>query len=341
VAIHAPHYYYTGDAGDDAPPPVPGRTSVVIVSWRVRELLRACLRSIAAHEEMDALEIWVVDNDSGDGSAAMLREQFPWARLVALDTNPGFAAANNVALRRATGDVLLLLNPDTELHDASITRLAAYVRAHGECGVVGPRLLNPDDSLQSAGFGMPTLFQVWYDLVPWPRRFYASRRNGRYASGPDDAPYAVGFPLGAALAVRRDVLDRVGPLDEGYGMYMEEPDLCARVSAAGWETRIVPAAAITHHGGSSTGQVPGRMFLALHAARRRFYARFRSPLWNVAARRLTRAGLVVAAARVWFAFRRGSLDREDCRDAVRVYGAAWQLWGATPPDAGEVGGWKF
>lgn len=307
------------------------RISVVIVGWQVRDLLRACLASIAAHEDLAALDVWVVDNASTDGTAAMVAAAFPWVRLMALAENPGFAAGNNVALRRATGDVCILLNPDTEVHDAALSALAIYLRAHPAVGVVGPRLLNPDGSPQSAGFAPPSLFQIWYDLVPWPRRFYHSRLNGRYPDAPADEPYTVGFPLGACIAVRRDVLDRVGLLDEGYGMYMEEPDFCARVRAAGYAVQIVPTVTITHHGGQSTGQAPEAMFLALHRARRRFYARYRPRWWNRCARWLTRIGLVVAATQAFVAFRRGALPWDECRARARIYGGTWRLWSDEAP----------
>jgi N-acetylglucosaminyl-diphospho-decaprenol L-rhamnosyltransferase len=303
------------------------RISVIIVGWQVRELLCACLNSIAAHEDLSTLEVWAVDNASTDGTAAMVAAEFPWVRLIALQENPGFAAGNNVALRQATGDVCVLLNPDTELHDTALTALAAYLRAHPAVGVVGPRLLNPDGSLQSAGFAPPSLFQVWYDLVPWPRRFYHSRLNGRYPDAPADEPYPVGFPLGACLAVRRNMLDHVGLLDEAYGMYMEEVDFCARVHAAGYAVHILPTVAITHHGGQSTGQAPEAMFLALHWARRRFFAHYRPAWWNWCARWLTRAGLVAASVRLFIAYRRGALPWATCRARVRMYGRAWRLWG--------------
>jgi N-acetylglucosaminyl-diphospho-decaprenol L-rhamnosyltransferase len=302
------------------------RISVVIVGWQVRELLRGCLASIAAHEDRDALEVWVVDNASTDGTAAMVAAEFPWVRLVALDHNPGFAAGNNVALQRATGDVAILLNPDTELHDAALTLLAAYLRTHPAVGVVGPRLENPDGSPQSAGFAPPSLFQVWYDLVPWPRRLYHSRLNGRYPNAPTETAYAVGFPLGACLAVRRDVLERVGLLDEAYGMYMEELDFCARIRAAGYAVMILPTVAVTHHGGQSTGQMPEAMFLALHRARRRFYTRYRPVWWNACARWLTRAGLIVRSIQAFVAFRRGTLTWEQYRARTRIYGRTWRCW---------------
>jgi N-acetylglucosaminyl-diphospho-decaprenol L-rhamnosyltransferase len=312
-------------------------TSIIVVGWQVRDLLRACLGSIAAHEDFGTLEVWVVDNASTDGTAAMVAAEFPWVRLVALAENPGFAAGNNVALRQATGDICILLNPDTEVHDAALSGLAAYLRAHPEVGVVGPRLMNPDGSLQSAGFAPPSLFQVWYDLVPWPRRFYHSRLNGRYPDAPTTTPYAVGFPLGACIAVRRDVLDRVGLLDEAYGMYMEEPDFCARVEAAGYAVHILPTVAITHHGGRSTGQAPEAMFLALHRARRRFYARFRPAWWNCCAQWLARAGFAVAAARAFVGFRRGALSWGECRARVRIYGRGWRVWSDEVPSSEEEG----
>jgi N-acetylglucosaminyl-diphospho-decaprenol L-rhamnosyltransferase len=302
------------------------RASVIIVGWQVRDLLRVCLQSIVTHEDLDRLDVWVVDNASTDGTAAMVAAEFPWVRLISLPENLGFAAGNNRALREATGDVYVLLNPDTELHDASLSALAAYLRAHLHVGVAGPRLVIPDGSLQSAGYAPPSLFQVWYDLVPWPRRFYHSRLNGRYPDAPQGEPYAVGFPLGACIAVRRDVLDRVGLLDEGYGMYMEEVDFCARVRSAGYAVQVVPAVTITHHGGQSTGQAPEAMFLALNRARRRFFLRYRPAWWNECARRLTRAGLIIAAARVFIMYRRGDLEWTACRARVRMYGRAWRLW---------------
>ncbi|MDQ2784655.1 MAG: glycosyltransferase family 2 protein [Chloroflexota bacterium] len=302
------------------------RVSVIIVGWQVRDLLRGCLTSIAAHEDRDTLEVWVIDNRSTDGTAAMVAADFPWVRLVARDDNSGFAAANNVALRQASGDVCILLNPDTELHDAALTALAAYLRAYPTVGVVGPRLLNPDGTVQSAGFAPPSLFQVWYDLVPWPRRFYASRLNGRYPDAPTDRAYAVGFPLGACLATRRDVLDRVGLLDETYGMYMEELDFCARVQAAGYAVHILPTATVTHHGGQSTRQAPEAMFLALYRARHRFYARYRPNWWNVCARWLTRVALIVRSIQAFITFRRGKLPWDECRARARIHGRVWRCW---------------
>ncbi len=302
------------------------RVSVIIVGWQVRDLLRGCLTSIAAYETLDRLDVWVVDNASTDGTAAMVAAEFPWVRLVALDENPGFAVGNNVALRWATGDVCILLNPDTELHDAALTALAAYLRTHPAVGVVGPRLVNIDGTLQSAGFAPPSLFQVWYDLVPWPRRLYHSRLNGRYPDAPADTAYAVGFPLGACLAVRRDALDRIGLLDEAYGMYMEELDFCARVRAAGYAVHLLPTVTVTHHGGQSTRQMPEAMFLALHRARRRFYARYRPAWWNVYARWLTKAGLIVLTMQAFVAFRRGKLAWSECRARARRYGRVWRLW---------------
>ncbi len=255
------------------------------------------------------------------------RAVFPWVRLIALDHNPGFAAANNVALRQATGDVCVLLNPDTALTDPALSRLAAYLRAHPACGVVGPRLLNPDGTLQSAGFAPPSLFQVWYDLVPWPRRFYASRLNGRYTSGPEDAPYDVGFPLGAALAVRGDVLDAVGLLDEDYGMYMEELDFCARVWAAGWAVRLVPMprSSITaaRAPGNDRTRWPSRCtarggaFTHGSAPMVESWRRTPSPAWRFPSRRRGRFACLSAAV-----IPRG----RNAAPPIRRYGSVWRFY---------------
>ena len=135
-----------------------------------------------------------------------------------------------------------------------------------------------------------------------------------------------GFPLGACLAVRRDVIDQVGLLDEAYGMYMEELDFCARIWAAGYTVRILPTVAVTHHGGQSTGQALEAMFLALHRARRRFYARHRPVWWNTGARWLTRVGLIVLTVQSLVASRQGKLAWDECRLQARMYGRAWHIW---------------
>jgi GT2 family glycosyltransferase len=143
-------------------------------------------------------------------------------------------------------------------------------------GLVSGILLNPDRSLQSAGYRFPSLTQSFLDFFPLHDRIVASSLNGRFKPGDGVTPYAVDHPLGACMLVRREVIDQVGLLDENYFMYSEEIDWCRRIGGAGWTILIAPAARIVHHGGQSTGQASEAMFLQLHRSRARYFARYHS-----------------------------------------------------------------
>ncbi|MDQ5826022.1 MAG: glycosyltransferase family 2 protein, partial [Chloroflexota bacterium] len=142
--------------------------SIVILSWNVRELLATCLRSLpaAAGDWWEHTEVLVVDNASADGSTEMVRRDFPGARLVALPRNLGFSGGNNAGIRAAQGKYVLLLNPDTVARPGSITTLAEYMEAHETSGIVGPRLLNPDGSMQPSRRRFPTPLTALVESTP-------------------------------------------------------------------------------------------------------------------------------------------------------------------------------
>lgn len=293
----------------------------------MRELLRECLRSVfanlAACPEL-AAEVWVVDNASGDNSTHMVATEYPQARLVASQQNLGFAGGNNRALRllgfqptgaeaRATGSAqlssaaglpryVLLLNPDTVVHEGSLAQLVAFLDDQPPYGGCGARLIYPDGSFQHSAFGFPGLAQIYFDLYPPPgrlNRLLDSRWNGRYSRQLYETgqPFAVDFVLGAALMVRREAIETIGLLDEGYFMYCEEMDWQRRLQAAGWPLACVPAAVITHHGGASTGQFRGAMVEALWRSRLRYFRRYHGPLFNRLAQSLVRSGAQAEARR--------------------------------------------
>ncbi len=246
------------------------KLSIVIVSWNTRDLLAACLDSIA--REQDALagagvqvETFVVDNVSCDGSAVMVQQHYPWVRLLVNEENVGFARANNQALALCQGDYVLLLNPDTELQPGALGTLLAFMDAHPEAGAVGARLLNGDGTLQESCSPAPTLARECWRLLHLDRLHpYACYPMGRW---PLDRPRQVEVVQGAALLVRRSVLDQVGWLDPDYFIYSEEVDFCRRIRAAGWAIYWVPTAAVVHYGGQSTQQVAAEMFLRLYQAK--------------------------------------------------------------------------
>jgi N-acetylglucosaminyl-diphospho-decaprenol L-rhamnosyltransferase len=284
--------------------------AVVIVSYNTRDMLRSCLRSVYASLEQSSLKgwVWVVDNASSDDSQAMVRAEFPQVYLLALDQNRGFAAANNTALRelgfgapasQGIADLVLFLNPDTEVRGSSLETMAAALQTADRVGVVGASLVYPDGRFQHSAFRFPTLWQIWFDFVAWPSRLIESPLNGRYPRTLYQAsqPFAIDHPLGAAIMTRADVIRQVGLMDEEFFMYAEEIDWCMRVRKAGWGIYCVPDAQIVHHAGASTRQFRDEMFVALWRSRFRLFHKHYGPAFNLAARRLVQLGMWVEARR--------------------------------------------
>ncbi|GAB4116393.1 MAG: glycosyltransferase family 2 protein [Roseiflexaceae bacterium] len=296
---------------------------VAIVSFNTRDLLRDCLTSLR-HTTLP-LCICVIDNDSRDGSAAMVQAEFPEVLLDARRDNPGFARSTNLALERllAVGcEYLLLLNPDTVVHAGALEALAHFLDQHPRVGMVGPRLLNPDGSLQPAAFRFPTLSMTILDLFPpgeaLPGRLYNSWWHGRYPQEQGEAPFAIDHPLGACILARRSVIEQIGLLDPGYFMYAEEVDWCMRARRAGWAIWQQPQARVTHYGGASTSQVRARMQIALYRSRLRFF-RIHAPAWQL---RLHQVIIRLGALRLLFealrAHRQGHLSLAEWHERMRA-----------------------
>jgi GT2 family glycosyltransferase len=264
------------------PPPL----AVVIVNFNTRDLLDRCLRSV--RRETLALgqdsATWVVDNASSDGSAEMVRRQHPWANLVELNHNLGYAGGCNVKLDEWShaGDqspaLVLVLNPDTELEPGSLALLAEALSQRTDAAVAGPQLVYPDGSFQHSAFRFPGFVQTILDIFP-VSRLAESALNGRYsrdlyASG---RPFTVDFPLGACMLVRGSALVTVGPMDSSYFMYCEEIDWCRRFKDAGLSSLCVPRALVVHHAGASTSAVRSDMLAQLWRSRLRYFARHERP----------------------------------------------------------------
>jgi GT2 family glycosyltransferase len=249
--------------------------SIIIVNWNTRELLAQCLESVRS--DADTLKGWnvetlVVDNASADGSAEMVREQFPWANLIENRANVGFARANNQAIARAAGQYLLLLNSDAEIQDGALGSLLEFVASHPGAGAVGARLLNPDGSLQLSCHPMLTPGREMWRLLfldrVYPRASYPMHRWDT------STPRRVEVIKGACFLARRAALDQVGLLDESYFMYTEEVDLCYRLAQAGWEVWWAPGAEVVHQGEASSRQVAEAMYVQLYRSKIQFYRKF-------------------------------------------------------------------
>ncbi len=240
--------------------------SIVILNWKVKELLRQCLLSVYRYTEGIEFEVIVVDNDSRDGSAEMVLEEFPQVKLIVNNRNLGFAAGNNVGIREATGEFILLLNPDTELMDNAFEAMVRVMRANPDVAVLGPTLLNGDRSLQPSVRRFPTpLSQALVMLKLHHMLPRLKPLMSYFASGFDYlAPSSVDQVMGAAFMVRREAFEKLGLLDERYFIWFEEVDFCRRVVDAGMDVMYTPEARVIHHGGESFGQVFGpkkqRMF---------------------------------------------------------------------------------
>jgi len=268
---------------------------IVIVNWNVRDLLAKCLDSVyadlAASAGRLAGQVIVVDNGSTDGSAEMLRARFPDTPLIQAE-NGGMGGGNNLGLKQLgfglppggqhPPGAALILNPDTVVRPGALLALVNFLRARTRAGVAAPKLLNPDGTLQHAGFRFPGVVQMALDLYPPPgrlSRLAQSPLNGRYPAARYAAgrPFAVEHTLGAAFAVRAEAMAECGLFDEAFPMYCEEIDWQWRLARAGWERWIVPEAEVVHYGGQSTAQVRAASFRHLWLSRRKLYERYHSP----------------------------------------------------------------
>jgi hypothetical protein len=243
--------------------------SVIVVNWNTGDLLRRCLESIYADLSEIQAEVLVVDSASTDQSLVAAQEQFPQARYIRTPVNVGFGSANNLALRQASGDYLLLLNPDTLVHPGAIKTLLNFMEQNPRVGAAASRLLNADGSLQYSCSPEPTLGREFLRMF----HLGSVRPDGYYSMETWDlaAPRRVEVILGACMLVRRTALDHAGPFDERFFMYSEEVDLCRRIRLAGWKIYWVPQALITHYGGQSTRQMAAEMFVQLYRAKIEFF----------------------------------------------------------------------
>lgn len=305
--------------------------AVVVVSYNVRGLLSACLNSVLADLETSGLDaaVWVVDNASADGSAGLVRQQFPQVRLIASERNLGFAAGNNLALRamgfgREGASLprhVLLLNPDTEVWAGALAAMVGFLDGEERAGACGAALVYPDGSFQHSAFAFPSLAQIFFDFFPLHGRLLDSRLNGRYPRSLYLAgrPFPVDHPLGAALMVRGETVCRVGLLDESFFMYCEEIDWCMRIKKSGGLIYCVPAAVIVHHGGQSTAQFRQAMFLALWRSRYLLFARHYGPAFRWLARRLVRLGLSAQVRRSRQSAAEGGINAEELERRLATY----------------------
>jgi len=251
--------------------------SIVIVSYNGRDHLRRCLQSLAAHPPAAEREVIVVDNDSRDGSAPMVASEYPDVRLLRMPRNLGFAAGANRGAREASGEAIVLLNPDSEIEADPFAPMLAYLREHDDAGIMAPRLLNPDGSLQLSCRSFPTFSVALFNRYSLLTRLFPRNRYSRQYLLSDwhhDSISDVDWVSGACLMVRRSLFEQIGLLDEGYFMYIEDVDLCQRVHRAGYTVVYLPQTSVVHHIGRSSRTLPSRSIVARHRSMWHYYKKY-------------------------------------------------------------------
>ncbi|MGQ9547701.1 MAG: glycosyltransferase family 2 protein [Roseiflexus sp.] len=259
--------------------------ALIIVNYNTCNLLRSCLRSIKEDDPRCAISIWVVDNASNDGSAAMVRAEFPDVHLIVSPHNGGFAFANNLALRAilaetsaANGssdtDYVMLLNPDTVVPRGALDQLVDYMEAHLDVGMCGPKLLLTDGSLDLAcRRSFPTPEVAFYRMVGLSRLFPRHPRFARYNMTylDENCETEVDSVVGACMLVRAHIVREVGLLDEAFFMYGEDLDWAYRIKQYGWRIMYVPSVTVYHHKRASSRQRPVQTIRWFYDAMRIFH----------------------------------------------------------------------
>lgn len=231
--------------------------SIIIVSWNTKKLIDECLASIYKETKTPDFEIFVVDNNSSDGSVEMIREKYPNVHLIANKENRGFAAANNQAIKNASGKYILVLNPDTIILNGAIEKAVKKMEESPEVGILGPKTYNKDGSIQRTVRRDPTLIASFFILSKLQKLFPDTKSLVRYYY--KDFDYSkeseVRQTQGSFMLVRREIFDKLGPFDEKFFIWFEEVDLCLRARKAGWKILYFPDTEIIHYGGESFSQV--------------------------------------------------------------------------------------
>jgi len=232
------------------------KISIIIVSWNVKDLLIKCLDSINIVRSKMPLEVFVVDNDSHDNTAESIKQNFSWVKLIASDKNLGFAKANNLAIKQATGDYILLLNPDTEIFTDTLERCLSFVASHADCGVMGCKMVYPNGQDQPSIRRLPNFWPILLMLLKLPKVFPNLKTIKNYLA--EDFDYTKTQPveqvMGAFMFMPKSAIEKVGLLDERFFVWFEEVDFCRRVWQAGLKVYYLADAKIIHHGGKSFSQ---------------------------------------------------------------------------------------
>ncbi len=241
--------------------------AVIIVNWNAREDLRRCLHALfdAPRPALD-YEVWVVDNASTDNSMGMVQADFPEVHCIANPDNRGFSKANNQAIAATESRYVLLLNSDAFIHPGALDNLVAFADAHPKTGIIGPKVLNPDGTLQFSCRRWPTLGAGFFRNTLLGRFFPDNKFARDYLMGDFDhnSILPVDWVSGCAMLISRALIHKNGGLDERFYMYSEDVDICKRAWDAGYEVVYFPDAVVTHVIGRSSDKNAEKMIIEFH-----------------------------------------------------------------------------
>jgi GT2 family glycosyltransferase len=276
--------------------------SIVIVNYRSFDPLLECLASLTADRAALTTELIVVDNDAAEQAGPRLAERHPDARFIQNRENVGFARAVNQGIAAARGSAILLLNPDCEVRPGALRTLVDALRQRPATAIAAPRILNPDGSLEYSARAFPdhlTFLFNRYSLLT--RLFPGNRFSRRYLLTDWDHASVrdVDWVSGACMLVRREAIERVGPMDEAFFMFNEDVDWCRRMKDGGWAVTYVPDAVVVHHIGASRRRVSSKVILERHRGMIHYFHKHHraNPVLGAAADAaiMARAAIMVAA----------------------------------------------
>jgi GT2 family glycosyltransferase/lipopolysaccharide/colanic/teichoic acid biosynthesis glycosyltransferase len=292
-----------GERSAPAPAPVeaagPPRLAIVIVSYNTRTLIRRCLESLRAFPPRSAFEVLVVDNASRDGSVDMLRNEFPWVRVLANARNLGYSAAVNQGIESTGTEYVLVLNPDIVVREHALDHLLDFMDAHPDAGLAAAKLLNTDGTLQHSCRGFYTPTTLVMRRTPLGRLFpnHPVVRRHLMLDYDHAAPRSVDWVIGACMLVRRTAIQAVGGMDERFFLYFEDVDWCFRMGRQGWKVWYVPQSEMVHeHRRDSARPKLSRSFWAHLGSMLRYYEKWNR--WAYVAKRyreVAKVGVFVVA----------------------------------------------